>query len=93
MKGFLERALIIGCDVLLDDGTQCPRLLILNNGADQPTEAHDAYLRRQRWTEIPSADSDPMPEHACYQHTVELGLLPTPEEVRSVLAALDEALA
>lgn len=92
MKGILERALIIGCDVLQDDGTPCPRLLILHNGADMPTEAHDAYLRRQGWTEIPSADSDPMPEHACHHHTMDLGLLPMPDEVRSVLAALEEAL-
>lgn len=89
MKGILERALVIGCDVLQDDGTRCPRLLILNNGADMPAEAHDAYLRRQRWTETPSADSNQMPEHACYQHN---DLVITPEKVRAVLAALDRAL-
>lgn len=74
MKGLIEQATIVGCDVLLDDGKCCPRLLTFNKSV---TSNVDAEIARRGWAAIarPAGDSELQQEHACPVHVEELGLL------------------
>lgn len=61
MKGLLENAVIVGCDV-----DQCPRLLIFNQGADR-TDL-DQVIASNGWRTLPTPAGDDVVEHACPQH-------------------------
>lgn len=63
MKGLLENAVIVGCDV-----DECARLLIFNQGANR-TDLDDA-IRAAGWAPLPSpaGDTELQQEHACPQH-------------------------
>lgn len=97
MKGLIELATIVGCDILLEDGKCCPRLLVFNRAV---TSNVDDEISRRGWAAIarPAGDSELQQEHACPVHTEELGLLRavttdeadlhTPEYIETLTRAL-----
>lgn len=63
MKGVIEQAVIVGCDV-----DHCARLLIFNRGIDR--QDLDEAIRRAGWQPLsqPAGDEPHQQEHACPEH-------------------------
>lgn len=67
MKGLIEQAVIVGCDV-----DQCSKLLVFNRGIARADI--DDEIRRAGWLPLPQpAGDEPFhQEHACADHAAQI---------------------
>lgn len=67
MIGMLDNAVIVGCDVLQERDERCPRMLIINQGANNSDLVEDT-IHSAGWDVLPAPAGDSFVEHACLEH-------------------------